>query len=58
MTTAGCVGCDVTTAGIPVMTPSELVIDVYIVNGFSYDDVGDQVTSVVDEPAQVEAPGA
>lgn len=34
--TAGWLGCEVATAGMPVMIPSELVMVVYIVNGFEY----------------------
>lgn len=33
--TAACEGCEVATAGMPVITPLESVIEVYTVNGFS-----------------------
>lgn len=42
---------------MPVMTPSEFVMDVYTVNGFSYEDV-DQATSVVGDQDDAEPVGA
>ena len=51
-------GCEVTTDGIPVTTPSEFVIDRYDVNGLSYGTVVVEETNGVSMGTEAPPVGA